>query len=78
MSDSDKITLQLYLDVQEYSAQAAKFDLQPQLVPSLKALKEAVTPTDAVLQAAGMPVHAADSGKSNMGTPHPADLPTQI
>eukprot|EP00200_Dunaliella_tertiolecta_P002070 CAMPEP_0202343412 /NCGR_PEP_ID=MMETSP1126-20121109/3543_1 /ASSEMBLY_ACC=CAM_ASM_000457 /TAXON_ID=3047 /ORGANISM="Dunaliella tertiolecta, Strain CCMP1320" /LENGTH=1109 /DNA_ID=CAMNT_0048934475 /DNA_START=46 /DNA_END=3376 /DNA_ORIENTATION=- len=69
MSDSDKITLQLYLDVQEYGAQAAKFDLQPHLLPSFHALLEAVTPAPTVLQAAGLPPAAPSSSTSNSAAP---------
>jgi len=45
MSDSDKIGLQLYLDVQEYGAQVAKFGLQPDSLPGYQKLLASVVPS---------------------------------
>ena len=54
MSDSDKICLQLYLDVQEYGVQLAKFGLQPLEMPPYQRLLEAVSPSNQ-LQTPGTP-----------------------
>lgn len=52
MSDSDKITLQLYLDVQEYGQQMTRLGLTPSSLQSYQSLLQAVTPPPAVLAAA--------------------------
>lgn len=46
MSDSDKICLQLYLDVQEHGRQIAKFGLVADELESYRLLLAAVTPSD--------------------------------
>jgi hypothetical protein len=46
MSDSDKICLQLYLDVQEHGRQIARFGLVPEELESYRQLLAAVTPAD--------------------------------
>ncbi len=54
MSDSDKIGLQLYLDVQEYGNQLVQFGLFPTEMPTYQKLLEVVTPQKpAAVQAAG-------------------------
>lgn len=51
MSDSDKITLQLHLDVLEYGQQVAQLGLglQPAGMPAYATLLEAVSPVPATL-----------------------------
>ncbi len=49
LSDTDKITLQLFLDVHEYGQQLVRFGLAPASMPSFVRLLEVVTPSQAVL-----------------------------
>lgn len=46
ISDTDKITMQLFLDVQEYGRQLARFNVNPGEVPSYVSLWQCVAPTD--------------------------------
>mmetsp|Transcript_18657 Transcript_18657/g.40080 ORF Transcript_18657/g.40080 Transcript_18657/m.40080 type:complete len:830 (-) Transcript_18657:232-2721(-) len=70
MSDSDKITLQLYLDVQEYGQQISKFGLDPSSMPSFQRLCEAVAPPKqaggaaAQAPASAIPVSAAPASQA--------------
>jgi hypothetical protein len=55
LSDSDKITLQLYLDVQEYGQQVARMGLSPTELPAFNDLMQAVAPSPQVLAAVQQP-----------------------
>lgn len=46
MSDSDKICLQLFLDVQEHGRHISKFGLDPEELASYRQLLATVTPAD--------------------------------
>lgn len=52
MTDSDKITLQLHLDVMEFGRQLERFGVQGEQLPAFGKLLESVTPGQAVAQQA--------------------------
>jgi hypothetical protein len=52
MSDSDKITLQLHLDVAEFGRQLERFGLEGASLPAYGRLLESVAPAEG--QAAGL------------------------
>ena len=53
MTDSDKITLQLQMDVLEFGRQLERFGLQGEALPAFGRLLESVTPSEAVQGALG-------------------------
>lgn len=53
LSDSDKICLQLQLDVAEFGSQVARFGIEPSGLPSFSKLLESVSATDRVGDGAG-------------------------
>jgi hypothetical protein len=52
MTDSDKITLQLHLDVMEFGRQLERFGVQGEQLPAFGRLLESVTPGQGVAQQA--------------------------